>query len=82
MGYTFASADCNSIMPDDTRKNIKVDPETFDRLRDDKDTGESWDDYLIGLYDDVPREAREVSLREEQIQEIARACATKIKNAF
>lgn len=66
-------------MPDDTRKNIKVDPETFDRLRDDKGSNESWDDYLIGLHDDVPREAQEVRLPESQIQEIARACVEKLK---
>lgn len=57
-------------MPDDTRRNIKVSQETFNQLRKDKDASESWDDYLLGLYDDVPRE---VSIREEQIQAIARA---------
>lgn len=66
-------------MPDDTRKNIKVDPETFERLRDDKNMGESWDDYLLNLHDEVPRQGREVRLPESQIQEIAREVVKRIK---
>lgn len=66
-------------MVEDSRKNIKVEPETFDRLRDDKDADETWDDYLIGLFEDVPREGREMTLRDDQINEIARTIVEKIK---
>lgn len=66
-------------MVEDSRKNIKVEPETFDQLREDKDADETWDDYLIGLFEDVPRESREMTLRDEQINEIARTIVEKIK---
>lgn len=80
IGYIFPPADCSLTMPDDTRKNIKVDPETFGKLKDDKGSNESWDDYLLSLHDDVPREARDVRIQDSQIQELAREIVNRMKS--
>lgn len=34
------------------RKNLKISPETFDLLKDDKPDGVTWDYYLQQLVDD------------------------------
>jgi len=31
-------------------KNIKINPDVFDRLKDDKDSGQSWGHYLDELH--------------------------------
>lgn len=67
-------------MPDDTRKNIKVDPEAFRKLKDDKNDDESWGDYLLELYEEVPREGREVRIQDSQIQELAREIVNRMKS--
>jgi hypothetical protein len=66
-------------MADDSRKNVKIDETTFKQLREEKRPSETWDEFLLGLVEKVPRKADTVRLQSDQVQTIARETADELE---
>ena len=62
----------------DTRKNIKVQPETYRALNDARGN-QKWDDFLNKLLDEVPVEREYTDIPDERVREIAERTAEEIE---
>lgn len=69
-------------MGNDSRKNIKIEQETWERLRDEKGSAETWDEFLLALVGQVPRKAETVRLQDDQVREIARETANELEEEY
>jgi hypothetical protein len=67
-------------MGEERRKNIKVEQATFDRLKEDKEQMQTWDQYLVGLVEGAPIKADVVQVEEEQVREIVREELRRVEN--
>lgn len=63
----------------DTRKNVKIERETWEQLRDEKEASETWDEFLLGLVENVPRKADTVRLQDDQVRTIVRETADELE---
>lgn len=54
------------------RKDVTLEAETWEQLRAKKGPSETWDEFLLGLVEQVPRKADIVRLEKEHIHAIAR----------
>lgn len=63
----------------DTRKNIKVSHELFERLEQAKPEHDTWDQYMEKLLKQAPVRAERVRIEDDQINEIARKTANELE---
>lgn len=63
----------------DTRKNIKVSPETYNALNKARGS-ETWDRYLSGLLEGAPIEREYSDIPDERVREIAEKTADEIES--